>query len=42
MSLIGKKIEEFNAHAYHQGEFFQNSVKKRSYGELEYSLLLSS
>lgn len=23
MSLIGKKIEEFNAQAYHQGEFLE-------------------
>lgn len=27
MSLIGKKIEEFNAHAYHQGEFLEVSEK---------------
>lgn len=27
MSLIGKKIEEFNAHAYHQGEFLEVSAK---------------
>lgn len=27
MSLIGKKIEEFNAQAYHQGEFLEISEK---------------
>ncbi|MDB7513190.1 peroxiredoxin, partial [Enterococcus faecium] len=27
MSLIGKKIEEFNVQAYHQGEFLEISEK---------------